>query len=71
MPEHLEERMAILEAEVARLRQQVELKTINTPPWWEKIAGSFANDPVYDEAMKLGQEYRESLRSNPELKDVQ
>ena len=31
-------------------------------PWWRQIAGRFANDPVYDEAMRLGRQYRESLR---------
>ena len=30
-------------------------------PWWEDI-GVFANDPVYDKAMKLGRAYRRSLR---------
>ena len=29
-------------------------------PWWEKIVGSFANDPAYEEAMQLGSQYRES-----------
>ena len=61
-PQKLEERVAILEAEVARLKNKLD-KNANTP-WWEKIHGTFANDPVYDEAMKLGREYRESLRSN-------
>ncbi len=29
-------------------------------PWWEQIDGTFANDSVYDEAMRLGREYRKS-----------
>jgi hypothetical protein len=33
-------------------------------PWWQKIAGTFADNSAYDEAMQLGHEYRESLRSN-------
>lgn len=60
MPEQLEERLAHLEAEVARLKRKVE----NPSPWWEQIAGTFADNPAYDEAMHLGREYRESLRSN-------
>ena len=28
----------------------------------EKIEGIFANDPAFEEAMRLGREYRESLR---------
>jgi hypothetical protein len=64
MSEHVEERLAILEAEVAQLKQQLAVKTSDNAPWWNKIVGSFANDPAYDEAMKLGREYRQSLRPN-------
>jgi hypothetical protein len=61
MPEQLEERVAHLEAEVARLKNKVES---NSPsrPWWEKISGTFSDNPAYDEAMQLGREYRNSLR---------
>ena len=61
MPEHLEERVAFKDAEVARLKSKVESDS-SSIPWWEKIAGTFADNPAYDEAMQLGQEYRESLR---------
>jgi hypothetical protein len=63
MPEQLEERVALLEAEVARLKHKVESDSSLTP-WWEKITGTFANNSAYDEAMRLGREYRESLRSS-------
>ncbi len=66
----LESRLAQLEQEVARLRAKIEG---NAPPvpWWERIAGTFDNDPMYEEAMKLGREYRESLRpSEPETPEV-
>jgi hypothetical protein len=56
----VEARLAALEAEVARLRQKVE--PVPALPWWERRFGSFANDPLYLEAMRLGREYRESLR---------
>jgi hypothetical protein len=61
MPEQLEERLAYLEAEVAKLKSRAEN---NSPsiPCWEKIAGTFADNPNYDEAIQLGREYRESLR---------
>lgn len=62
MPEQLEKRVALLEAEVARLKRKVE-SDLSPTPWWEKIAGTFADNPAYDEAMRLGREYRESLRS--------
>lgn len=29
---------------------------------WRAIAGSFANDPLFEKAMRYGAEYRKSLR---------
>ncbi len=58
----LEQRVAALEAELARLRQRLEGPP-HPKPWWERIAGTFANDPVYDRAMELGRKYRRSLRT--------
>jgi hypothetical protein len=29
-------------------------------PWWLKVAGSFENDPTFDEAVRLGQEWRKA-----------
>lgn len=66
MSEQLEARVALLEAEVARLKSSLEggsPPSIDSQPWWEKIVGTFADDPTYDEAMQLGREYRDSLRS--------
>lgn len=63
MPEQLEERLAHLEAEVARLKRKVE-NDLSPSPWWERIAGTFADNSAYDEAMRLGREYRDSLRSS-------
>ncbi len=57
----IENRLAVLEAEVALLKGKVE-KNSDNKPWYEKIAGTFADDPIYDEAMRLGREYRESQR---------
>ena len=30
--------------------------------WWRDDAGAFANDPGFEEMVRLGREYRESLR---------
>jgi hypothetical protein len=62
VPEQLEERLTLLEAEVERLKRKIEPNSAELP-WWEKIAGTFAESPAYDEAMKLGREYRESERT--------
>ena len=59
----LEERIAAVERELAQLKQQLQAETPPpVVPWWEKIAGTFANREHYDEAMGLGRAYRESLR---------
>lgn len=58
----LEERVAALEAEVARLKEKLDAATNSSKPWTEQIWGSFANDPIFEEAMRLGREYRESQR---------
>jgi hypothetical protein len=62
MPEQLEERLTLLEAEVDRLKRKIDM-TPDALPWWEKISGTFAENSAYDEAMKLGREYRESDRA--------
>jgi hypothetical protein len=50
----LEDRVTALEKEVARLKAKVEAEPTDSRPWWDKIAGTFANDPIYEEAMRLG-----------------
>lgn len=59
----IEKRLAVLESEVASFKSKVERNgDKNEIRWYEKIAGTFADDPIYDEAMRLGREYRESQR---------
>lgn len=58
----IEQRVAALEAEVARLKRQLEKAVPSQGDWLDAFSGVFANDPVYEEAMRLGREYRESLR---------
>lgn len=58
----LEHRIAVLEKEVAFLKQKIEKDEKSKEPWWKQIAGTFADDPMYDEAMRLGREYRLSQR---------
>ncbi|NJL09741.1 MAG: hypothetical protein HC908_04645 [Calothrix sp. SM1_7_51] len=68
IPEKLEQRVEMLKADVALLKSQLNVVSDSasdkTKPWWSKIAGTFANNAAYDEAIKLGREYRESQHSN-------
>ena len=60
----LEQRVQALEKELAQLKQT--LANGDAKPWWEKIAGSFHDDEHHREAMRLGAEYRASLRPTDE-----
>ena len=64
----LESRVAILEAKVTQLQTKLETAVPDTKPWWEYVVGAFADDPAFEEAMRLGREYRESLRPKPRAK---
>jgi len=56
--ENLEQRVAELEKELALLKKM--LSSASGKPWWEKIAGTFENDPAHQEAYELGRAYRQS-----------
>src|SRR2546421_413587 len=58
----LKQRVETLERELQQLKLQLNG---DKRPWWEKVWGTFANDPAFQEAMKYGREYRESLRPTP------
>lgn len=58
----LEERVALLETEVMQLKQYLKQDDGLPLVWWQQIAGTFADDPAFDEAMRLGRQYREEQR---------
>lgn len=60
----IETKLKTLESEIATLKEKVEKIEKPKTPWWQEIAGTFANDPIYDEAMRLGREYRLSQRED-------
>jgi hypothetical protein len=62
--EEMEKRILALEAEVARLKAQEEPNKAD-PKWVLAHGGRFANDPGFDELVRLGREYRKSLDRKP------
>ncbi len=61
--ETLEDRLAVLESELAQLKHLLgSKKAQSAAARWEKIFGSFADSDGFDEAVRLGRQYRESLR---------
>jgi hypothetical protein len=60
-------RVEALERDVSALKQQLAERS-DTRPWWKSLAGKYANDPIFDEVVALGREYRESLRPGAKKK---
>jgi hypothetical protein len=58
----IEHRVAALEADVAQIKEQLEKAVPAQRDWLDEIYGAFEDDPIFEEAMRLGREYRESLR---------
>ncbi len=59
----IEERLAAVEKELAQLKHRLDAdKPQTAAPWWEQRFGAFADSIEYEEATRLGREYRESLR---------
>ena len=58
--------LAQLEKRVERLEKLLHDQSLPVPPrnakWWLDHAGAFANDPGYDQIVRLGRQYRQSLR---------
>lgn len=61
----LAKRVEALERVVAELQLRVNGAPDPTRPWWRLDAGRFKDDPVFEEIIRLGREYRESLRPKP------
>jgi hypothetical protein len=67
--EPIEQRLIELERKVRQIESTVGSQAEGELPWWRRIAGRFAGNSEFDEAMRLGREYRQSLRTNETEKD--
>lgn len=63
MPEQLtiDERLTAVEKELAELKERVANQEKNGS-WIERIAGTFKDDPEFDEIVRLGREFRRSVQ---------
>ncbi|NJL86094.1 MAG: hypothetical protein HC886_09105 [Leptolyngbyaceae cyanobacterium SM1_1_3] len=65
MEKHLKDTKSTLEAAITEPKNQTEIDFSTTAsPWWNQIAGTFADNSAYDESIRLGREYRGSLRGS-------
>lgn len=60
----LEERVSKLEQEMQDVKRSKAARPAieSEIPWWERMYGTFANSDGFEEAVRLGREYRESSR---------
>ena len=65
MAANLEKRVDALERELKSLKSAVG-KTMSKGAWWQRLAGTFKDDPLFDEMVEAGRKYRRSStrRSN-------
>ena len=56
----IEERIGALEREVQLLKLVIGKIGENQAPWWERLAGAFKDDPLFDEIIDAGRKYRRS-----------
>ena len=56
----VEARLSALEHEVASLRAKINATPANPNNWVEEIAGTFAKDPLFEEAIHLGRKWRKA-----------
>ena len=57
----LEKRLAALEREVAELKLRLSTRPVNGN-WVDDIAGSMKQIPQFEEVVRLGREFRETMR---------
>ena len=68
--ETFEERLALLEQEMTRVKARLNPEnTQKANPWLDHVYGAFKDDPLFEEAVKYGREWRESQNRMDEEED--
>jgi hypothetical protein len=62
MSANLEKRLQAVEEAVRRLQSQLEGTEDPRTMWWREQVGRFKDDPEFEEILRFGKQYRESLR---------
>ena len=57
-----ETRLSKLEADVQAIKAMLQAGQQAKQPWWKAVVGSFADNPAFEEASRLGREMREKER---------
>jgi len=52
----------MLEADVEQLKARLRPTRTDHSAWWDRIVGTFADDPAFEEAARLGREHRQAQR---------
>jgi hypothetical protein len=65
---NLEQRVSLLEEQVATLQRLLKGEAATSRAWVDDIYGRFADDPLFEQAMKLGRKYRRWLRARADKK---
>ncbi len=62
----LEERVITLERELRKVKSALKaVRQVPPIPWWERLAGQFKDDPLFEETIAAGQTYRRSQTARP------
>lgn len=59
--EVFEQRLSVLEREVAAIKRVMVISTQNSTNWVESISGSMMEFPEFDEVAELGREWRQGI----------
>jgi hypothetical protein len=63
----IEERLAVIEEKVDLLTRRLELP--RKSDWTQRVIGSFADCPEFDEVVRLGREFRQRQNQIPAFEE--